>query len=569
MRSLQAPALIVCLAVLLAGCGAEPESPARAADLVFRGANIITMGEVDAEAVAVGGDRIVAVGSGEEIEVFVGPDTQVVELGERALLPGFIDAHGHFSAVARYLDLLDLSSPPVGEITSVDDIVASIREFIENEAVPVGELVQGFGYDDSLLAEQRHPDRDDLDRASTDHPIVLRHVSGHLLAANSAALQAAGVNADTADPPGGIIRRGADGAEPNGVMEETAMALFPSRQLTPERYRELRRQAMDIYASHGITTAQDSNLSPAYVRTLREEAELAPFPIDIVSFITANNLSDEELAAVRHDSEYTGGFRNGGVKFILDGSPQGRTAWMSQPYTEGPPGAAADYVAYPSYEPQAWLDRIGVMLERGMPVLAHANGDAAIELMIDGIDDALAGAPAPDHRSVIIHAQLIRADQLDRLPALGIVPSYYAVHPFFWGDWHRRSFGEQRAAFISPGRATLERNIPFTIHNDSPVVPPDMMRLLSIAVNRETRGGFVLGPEQRLSAAEALHAVTLGAAYQYFEEDEKGSITPGKRADFVILGANPLTVDPAELADIPVLETFARGRSIFRRESGE
>ena len=569
MRSFQVAAVIFGLAVLLAGCGVEPESPAQAADLVFRGANIVTMDEIEAEAVAVEGDRIVAVGSREEIDGYVGPDTQVVELGERALLPGFVDAHGHFSAVARYLDLLDLSSPPVGEITGVDDIVDSIREFIENEAIPAGELVQGFGYDDSLLAEQRHPDRDDLDRASTDHPIVLRHVSGHLLAANSAALDAAGVNADTADPPGGIIRRRADGAEPNGVMEETAMALFPSRQLTPERYRELRRQAMEIYASYGITTAQDSNLSPAYVQTLREEAELAPFPIDIVSFITANNLSDEELAAVRHDSEYTGGFRNGGVKFILDGSPQGRTAWMSQPYTEGPPGAADDYVAYPSYEPQAWLDRIGVMLERGMPVLAHANGDAAIELMIDGIDDALAGAPAPDHRSVIIHAQLIRADQLDRLPALGIVPSYYAVHPFFWGDWHRRSFGELRAAFISPARATLERDIPFTIHNDSPIVPPDMMRLLSISVNRVTRGGFVLGPEQRLNAEEALHAVTLGAAYQYFEEDEKGGIAPGKRADFVILGANPLTADPAELADIPVLETFARGRSIFRRESGD
>lgn len=572
MRSFQTLVVILGLAALLAGCGPEQESlelAAPAADLVFLGANIVTMDETEAEAVAVAGDRIVAVGSREEVNGYIGPDTQVVELEERALLPGFVDAHGHFSAVARYLDLLDLSSPPVGEITGIDDIVDAIRGFIEDEAIPAGELVQGFGYDDSLLAEQRHPDRDDLDRASTEHPIVLRHVSGHLLAANSAALDAAGVNAATADPPGGIIRRRADGAEPNGVMEETAMGLFPSRQLAPGRYRELRRQAMDIYASYGITTAQDSNLPPSYVETLREEAESAPFPIDIVSFITANNLTDEELAAVRHDNDYAGGFRNGGVKFILDGSPQGRTAWMSQPYAEGPPGAAEDYVAYPSYEPQAWLDRIGLMLERGMPVLAHANGDAAIELMIDGIDEALAGGPAPDHRSVIIHAQLIRADQLDRLPALGIIPSYYAVHPYFWGDWHRLSFGEQRAAFISPSRATIERDIPFTIHNDSPIVPPDMMRLISIAVNRETRGGFVLGPEQRLSAREALHAVTLGAAYQYFEEDEKGSITPGKRADFVILGANPLTADPGELADIPVLETFARGRSIFRRDANE
>ena len=567
MQSIRVRVILMSLAALLAGCGAEPEAPAPAAELVFHGANIITMDANDAQAVAVAGDRIIAAGAREEIEGFIGPRTRVVDLGERALLPGFIDAHGHFSAVARNLDLLDLSSPPVGEVTNIGDVVRRIGEFIENEQIAAGELVQGFGYDDSLLAEQRHPDRGDLDRASVDHPIVLRHVSGHLLAVNSMALAQAGVNAATADPPGGVIRRRAGGNEPNGVMEETAMGLFSSRQLSPERYRELRREAMDIYSAYGITTAQDSNLSPAYVQSLREEAAANPFPVDLVSFISANNLSDGELAQVGYDAQYSNGFRNGGAKFILDGSPQGRTAWLSQPYAEGPEGAAEDYVAYPSYDPEAWRGRIGGLLERGVPVLAHANGDAAIELMIDGVAEALAGMPMPDHRSVIIHAQLIRADQLDRLPALGIIPSYYAVHPFFWGDWHRRSFGEERAAFISPLRATLDRGIPFTIHNDSPVVPPDMMRLLSIAVNRETRGGFVLGPEQRLSVEEALHAVTLGAARQYFEEDEKGSITPGKRADLVILGANPLTADPASLADIEVLETFARGRSIFRREA--
>ena len=567
MQSIRVRVILMSLAALLAGCGAEPEAPAPAAELVFHGANIITMDANDAQAVAVAGDRIIAAGAREEIEGFIGPRTRVVDLGERALLPGFIDAHGHFSAVARNLDLLDLSSPPVGEVTNIGDVVRRIGEFIENEQIAAGELVQGFGYDDSLLAEQRHPDRGDLDRASVDHPIVLRHVSGHLLAVNSMALAQAGVNSATADPPGGVIRRRAGGNEPNGVMEETAMGLFSSRQLSPERYRELRRVAMDIYAAYGITTAQDSNLSPAYVQSLREEAAANPFPVDLVSFISANNLSDGELAQVGYDAQYSNGFRNGGVKFILDGSPQGRTAWLSQPYAEGPEGAAEDYVAYPSYDPEAWRGRIGGLLERGVPVLAHANGDAAIELMIDGVAEALAGMPMPDHRSVIVHAQLIRADQLDRLPALGIIPSYYAVHPFFWGDWHRRSFGEERAAFISPLRATLDRGIPFTVHNDSPVVPPDMMRLLSIAVNRETRGGFVLGPEQRLSVEEALHAVTLGAARQYFEEDEKGSITPGKRADLVILGANPLTADPASLADIEVLETFARGRSIFRREA--
>ena len=540
---------------------------AQDADLIFLGQNIITMDASNVSAVAVRGDRIVVAGSEQDARALQGEGTRVIELGERALLPGFIDAHGHFAGVARYLDMLDLSSPPVGDVTSVDDIVRKLQRRIENRNIPPGELVYGYGYDDSLLAELRHPDRDDLDRASSDHPIVIRHVSGHLLAANSMALLEAGVGANTADPTGGIIRRRPGSDEPDGVTEETAMQFFPGtgELLTPQRQSELRREAVQIYAGYGITTIQDSNVSQAYVDRLKAEGLEQEYAADIVTFVMGNPLPDDVLATVAADTSYTGGVRNGGVKFTLDGSPQGRTAWMSEPYNAGPPGAAADYVAYPSYDPDAWLNRIGPLLERGVPVLAHANGDAAIELMIDGVANAIAAGPVPDHRSVIIHAQLIREDQLDRVAELGIIPSFYSVHPFFWGDWHRLSFGEERARFISPVQAAIARGIPFTVHNDSPIVPPDMMRLVEITVNRETRSGFVLGPDQRASVMQALHAITLGAAYQYFEEDEKGSITVGKRADLVILEDNPLTVATSELGEVSVLETFARGKSIFQR----
>lgn len=540
---------------------------AQDADLIFLGQNIITMDASNVSAVAVRGDRIVVAGSEQDARALQGEGTRVIELGERALLPGFIDAHGHFAGVARYADMLDLSSPPVGDVTSVDDIVRKLQRRIENRNIPPGELVYGYGYDDSLLAELRHPDRDDLDRASSDHPIVIRHVSGHLLAANSMALLEAGVGANTSDPAGGIIRRRPGSDEPDGVMEETAMQFFPGtgELLTPQRQSELRREAVQIYAGYGITTIQDSNVSQAYVDRLKAEGLEQEYAADIVTFVMGNPLPDDVLATVAADTSYTGGVRNGGVKFTLDGSPQGRTAWMSEPYNAGPPGAAADYVAYPSYDPDAWLNRIGPLLERGVPVLAHANGDAAIELMIDGVANAIAAGPVPDHRSVIIHAQLIREDQLDRVAELGIIPSFYSVHPFFWGDWHRLSFGEERARFISPVQAAIARGIPFTVHNDSPIVPPDMMRLVEITVNRETRSGFVLGPDQRASVMQALHAITLGAAYQYFEEDEKGSITVGKRADLVILEDNPLTVATSELGEVSVLETFARGKSIFKR----
>ena len=537
------------------------------AEVIFVGDHILTMDGSEVSAVAISGDRIIATGDSTEILELGTAATRIVELGDQALLPGFIDAHGHFTAVARYSDLLDLSSPPVGGVTNIDDIVRLIRSRIEREQIPPGETIFGFGYDDSLLEEQRHPNRDDLDRASTQHSIIIRHVSGHLLAANSFALSQANVNSGTENPSGGIVRRRVGSNEPDGVMEETAMGAFPGAgaDFTLERMSELRRQTLNLYAGFGTTTVQDSNLPPAYVELLREEALEEAYPVDLVAFITANGLNDTELERIRHDTSYEGGFRLGGVKFILDGSPQGRTAWMSEPYHEGPPGVDSSYVAYPSYDPDAYRSRIRGLINRGTPVLAHANGDEAIELMVDGIGNALAGSAIPDHRSTIIHAQLIRPDQLDRVKDLGIIPSYYAVHPYFWGDWHRLSFGDDRASFISPVAATIERGIPFTIHNDSPIVPPDMMRLISITVNRATRSGYILGPDQRATVEQAIYAVTQGAAFQYFEEDEKGSITVGKRADLVVLAADPRDVDPRTLADIEIVETFARGKSVFKK----
>lgn len=547
--------------------GTAQISLAQEAELIFLGDNIITMDDSQVSAVAVSGDRILATGTESEILDLRGQSTRIVELGEKALLPGFIDAHGHFSAVARYTDLLDLSSPPVGAVNNIDDIISLIRLRIEQQQIPAGELVYGFGYDDSLLEEQRHPTRDDLDRASTNHPIVIRHVSGHLAVGNSFVLQQAGISATTEDPAGGVMRRRVGSKEPNGVMEETAMGALPgsSANSNPEKAAQLRRAAIDLYAGYGITTIQDANVSLQYVEMTREEAKAEPFKVDIVSYVMANPLSDEVLATVIHDENYTDGFRVGGVKFTLDGSPQGRTAWLSKPYDQGPPGQDSNYVAYPSYDPDAYKARMPALLARGVPVLAHANGDAAIQTMIDGVAAGLAQSPDLDHRSVAIHAQLVRPDQLDRMKALGIIPSYYSVHPFFWGDWHRLSFGEQRASFISPVKATIDREIPFTVHNDSPIVPPDMMRLLSITVNRLTRSGYVLGPDQRATVMEALYAITQGAAYQYFEEDEKGSITPGKRADLVILEQNPTRIDPLEIGNIAIVETFSRGKSVYQQ----
>ncbi|MEZ4417274.1 MAG: amidohydrolase [Gemmatimonadota bacterium] len=555
------------LSIALGACSASESGPP--ADTIFLGSNIVTMdpAQPTAEGVAVRGEEIVAVGSRAEVLALRGDDTQVVDLGERALLPGFIDTHGHFLAVGQTADLLALHPPPVGDVNNIDDIVAKIQRWITDKNLGPGDPVVGIGYDDSLLEEGRHPTRFDLDRASTDHPIILTHVSGHLTAVNSAALAVSGITAATPDPAGGHIRRVRGSMEPDGVLEEAAGGLVAQsayRMGVDPDMDGMARKAIAVHTAYGITTIQNGGgTSPQIAEALRAASDRAPFEADLALFTSASAILNDSL---QYERTYHNGMRIAGVKFVLDGSPQGRTAWVTQPYTEGPPGAPADYRAYPVMDPDAYKADALQLLHRGVPFLAHANGDAAMDLMLAGVEEGVAGMdPMPDHRSVIIHAQLMRADQLDRAARLGVVPSFFAAHPFFWGDWHLRSFGEQRGENISPIRWAIDRGVHFTIHNDAPVVPPDIMRLVWVAVNRKTRSGHVLGPNQRATIQEALNAVTLGAAYQYFEEDRKGSITVGKQADLVVLEHNPLTTDPEQLDRIQVMETFSRGRSVFSR----
>ena len=567
MRSLNRVLVVLAFAagVALAGCAPSVEP----ADAIFHGDHVVTMDpeQSTVEAVAVRGETIVAAGAMEEVMALEGPSTRVVDLGDRALLPGFIDAHGHFLGAGRdQVLLVGLHPPPVGDVNNIEDIVRKVRAWIEEQEIPPGEPVTGRGYDDSLLEEGRHPTREDLDRASTEHPIILTHVSGHIVATNSALLAASSITADTPDPPGGVIRRLEGSMEPDGVLEETARDLLAfERRPTPtgEALDELIRRSIAIYLSHGTTTIQDGGITPEHAEVLRQAAEREPFKADLAAFIRKNGAPDA-VPGVPYARDYRNGYRVAGVKLMLDGSPQGRTAWVTTPYEEGPPGAPPDYVAYGVMEPDDFKGQADQLIEAGIPIIVHANGDAAMDLLMDGVEEAVADMdPRPDHRSVIIHAQLMRADQLDRAAELSVVPSFFAAHAFFWGDWHRRSFGEERGNNVSPLGWALERSVNFTIHNDASVVPPHIMRLVSIAVNRKTRSGHVLGPHQRATVMEALHAVTLGAAYQYFEEDTKGSITVGKQADLVILGENPLTADPENLEFIPILETFSRGRSVF------
>ena len=571
-RMLPQAAVVLLLGLLLAGCAGMPFGPKpEAADLVFYGENIYTVDEsnADAEAVAVRGKEIVAVGTRREIARFEGDATRVVELGDHTLVPGFIDAHGHLGMAMQMLDLLNASSPPVGPMNSIDDIVEAIQATIKEQQISPGGFVMAYGYDDSLLAEKRHPNRDDLDRASTEHAVVMLHVSGHLATSNSRALEIFGLDESTEDPYGGVIRRQPGTNIPDGVLEETAAHLILAPMLaaganvTPAAFAAQVHKAIAYNTSFGVTTIQDGASTVEMANGLRGVGAVRPLAVDVAVFPVFRAVDEAKSPAeVGFSQDYVNGVRVAGVKFVLDGSPQGRTAWLTEPYTEGPPGADADYVAYPMTPPAYYKKHVKRMLDAGVPILAHANGDAAIDLMIEGIDEALDGE-SKDHRSVTIHAQLAREDQLDEMLRLGIVPSFFAAHPFFWGDWHRKSFGDDRAMRISPLRSSLDRGVHFTIHNDAMVVPPNVMLLLEVAVGRKTRKGVTLGEDQRISFEDALHAVTLGAAYQYFEEDNKGSITVGKQADLVVLERDAGAVPVDEISEVGVLETFARGVSVY------
>ena len=524
---------------------------------------IITMdpSQPFAEAVLVEGERIVAVG-GKELRKAHEGDARVVELGRRAMLPGFIDAHGHLTATAAYINFVNLAPPPVGPVDDVARLQTTLREHIECERIPAGRWVVGVGYDDSLLKEKRHPTRDDLDAVSREHPIFIVHVSGHLSVGNSALLSQVGISSETVDPPGGAYRRRADSREPNGVFEEMAHYAVMARLPRPNPDGALigLQKTLAYLASRGLTTVQDGGANTENLQLLQSAAQNGLLNLDVVAY---RYWSPIGMALPKEfvSNEYQNRFRVDGVKIILDGSPQGKTAFLSRPYTVPPVGRDASYRGYPSLPEPVVQKAVTAALQARVPLLAHANGDAAAEILIDAVD-AAAVAEAP--RVVMIHSQTVRDDQLDRMARLRITPSFFVSHTFFWGDWHREeTLGVERAIRISPTRSATERGIRYTLHNDPPVVPPDMIRTLWSATTRRTRSGEVLGREQRASTHEALAGITLDAARQYGEEASKGSISAGKQADFVIVDQDPLAMDPENLLQLQVLETISRGKTVF------
>jgi predicted amidohydrolase YtcJ len=493
------------------------------------------------------------------------------DLKGRTLLPGFVDGHGHITGVGIQALVANALPPPDGRNDSVAALQQTLRDWMAaNPWHREYGLVMGFGYDDSQLKEGRPPTREELDEVSRDLPVFVVHQSGHLGAYNSAALRKAGITADTPDPAGGVIRRKAGSREPDGTLEETAhiaalMKVMPALG-EPQRIAML-KAGQELYLRFGHTTAQDGRTTPGDLTLLPRAAAQGALKLDVVAYPDLQmNADNPALKGPLMSRRYTNGFRIGGVKLNLDGSPQGKTAWLSQPFLKPPPGQPATYAGYPTFKDDARVaDYVTRAFRNDWQIMMHVSGDAAIEQMLKSVEAASAKVPRKDRRPVMIHGHLLQASQVDRVKSLGIFPSMFPMHTFYWGDWHRDSvFGPERAANISPTGWLVQRGMMFSSHHDAPVALPDTMRVLSATVTRTTRSGQVLGPEHRVEPMVAIKALTLWPAYQHFEEKTKGSIEVGKLADFAILSDNPLTVPRESLVDLKVMETVKAGRTVWR-----
>ena len=538
------------------------------ADAIYLKGIVITVNDQQptAEAVAVKDGKILAVGDRSKIESLKGDTTQIFDLQGKTLLPGFIDAHGHLFNVGITSAVALLNPPPDGAVDSIDKLVEALKAQINQPSTQALGWVIGNGYDDPLLAEKRHPTCDDLDRVSTELPVIAIHSSGHLASVNRKGLEKAGITASTENPSGGIIRRWEDSNEPNGVLEENAFWMVLTKLSTPKPDQVLltTEKACQIYASYGFTSAQEGRATAGAFKALQYAASEGKLSIDVaayVDYLESPKIHEDPWPKDRYQNH----LRLAGAKMNFDGSPQGKTAWLTEPYYIIPEGQSDDYRGYPSVEDKVAIERVSTAFTHNFQLLTHCNGDAAADQLIMAVRQATAKLGQADRRPVMIHCQTVREDQLDAMKELGIFPAMFPVHTYYWGDWHRDSvLGPERANRISPTQSALKRGMMFTSHHDAPVVLPNGLRVLWSTVNRRTRSGKVLGEDQRVTVMDGLKSLTLWAAYQHFEEETKGSIEVGKLADFVVLSDNPLTTDPLKLIDIKVLETIKEGQTVYK-----
>lgn len=563
MTSLKYTIAIVA-ALLLTSCG--PDKPAIQADKIFFGGPILTMDDTQeqVDAIAVKDGKIIMRGTKSEALTYQGDQTKLWDLKGKALLPGFIDAHSHISFAGITSGMMvNLTQPPVGTLTSIPDILEKLRE--RTDQTPKGGWVVGFGYDDQALTEGRHPTRQELDSVSTDHNIVILHVSLHMAVANTQRLNEAKIEENTPDPVGGHIARDETGKATGLLLETAALLAIPGYMppITVEDRRTHVETALKNYASKGITLSQEGYAIPYMIDDFLALQETGRLPIRVVV------LPGDIVAQAINAGKYNPVFPNpemlasGGAKIIVDGSIQGYTAFLNEPYFIQK-GNDPEYRGQARGSKEHIIALMKDLHSAGWQLYVHVNGDAAADIFLEGLKEIKASNPRADARPVAIHAQVLRREQLEEMASHGVIPSFFNMHTYYWGDLHNeKTLGPERTKAISAIKSAKSLGMTYTMHADTPVVPMEPMRIVWSAVTRKSSGGHVYGGDERIDVLSALKGITINAAHQYFRENSLGSISVGKMADFVILDENPLAVDADHLKDIQVSTTIVAGNIVY------
>jgi len=575
----------VTLAVL-AACSSAPKT-ITAPDAIYSGGDILTMAGATpryAEALAIGGGRILAVGSRAEVMKLAGPDTKQFNLQGQTLMPGFIDAHGHLVYATHTMLDADLAG-----VRNIPELLERLKKHAAE--TPEGQRVVGMGYRAEQMAENRHPTAAELDTVSTRRPIGISDGSGHHGVMNTALMNELKLGANTPDPEGGFYSRKPGSKELSGHAAESAwMSVLATRApLTAEQTRKGVGRAVALWTENGMTTAAELGLGLSsddipIARTIVNEQLL---PIDLVVFAKAasadriidaayqivqdrskpNADTASELLAVRPDLDkrYINRVRLAGVKFWLDGSID--TMFMSQPFTTNPPGVTTANYKGLRVDPQEQLEAaLDKHWKAGRQIAAHAIGDEANEQFLLALEGVIRKKGMSDDRPIFQHAQFLRPDQMARIRAVGGTPSFTAGGLFPMGDYISGLVGPERVNWVGAAASAQKQGVNWTINTDWPAgVSPSLLFAAWNVVNRTTKSGKVFVPAERVSAYDAMKSITINAAFQYKEEQSKGTLEVGKLADMVILDRNPVKVDPMAIKDIKVMQTIKEGSAVYTR----
>lgn len=512
---------------------------------IYINGDFITLENDNIEAIATENDKIIKTGSKAEITELADENTEIIDLNGNTLMPAFIDAHSHIFALAKSLMQISIDG-----LTSIEEIKNCLAEYKKENRT--NEWIIVNGYDNNILKNRQHITKNELDEIFPDTPVIIENKSRHNGVVNSKALEMLGITKTTANPEGGRIFYDTGLLEENAFIDSLKKIPLPKMEEIINAFKE----AQEIYASHGITMAQEGVITNDLAKIFKLLANNNEIFLDIVAYMDYKNMDEIKKEYSEYINKYKNKFKIGGIKIFLDGSPQAKTAWLREAYANEP-----EYYGYRIMKDEDIEEILEKAKESKLQILAHCNGDKAAEQYINAVKKV-----SNLKRPVMIHAQLLGLDQLEDVKKYNIIPSFFISHIYYFGDIHIKNLGIKRAEHISPAGSSLKQDILFTFHQDTPVIEPNMFETIWCAVNRTTKEGKVLREDEKISVLEAIKAVTINSAYQYGEEDVKGSLKAGKKADLIIVDRNPLNVDKNELRNIKILETIKDGKTIYKSD---